>query len=305
MSGNQLEPREIPQNLLDQALGAIYEAESRDSRMLDGSVLVAIPAGSIQIDLAYQRKRFSGDIKKMADDFRYGTPVVVSLREDQTLWAVDGQGRIEARIVSGGPQAPIDAMVKRRTYHEEAREFGQQSQNVRAITPKSQVRAFAEAGEPWAVQIRDAMSKYGLSWDTNTTGVVGIIDTFYNNPTVAEEMIQLAATAWMDGDNWRSKRQPEDVVWKGIFLLLVNHPDLDRSALTEVLWTTPSRTIKDDALQEAKKEGRKIGEIVSSVNEQAVYRRIRAMYNQHVGRAALRDRIDKSKMQLSVKKRPR
>jgi uncharacterized protein YidB (DUF937 family) len=130
------------------------------TRTTDETLLVK----DINVDKAYQRCRSKSVEKSMVKRGFSDTlcdRIVVGRRDDGTLWVVDGQTRRNAAEQSG--RETIAARVFRSNGRKhEAELFVEFNSNRRSVKAADHFRAAVEMGEPMAVEMQEALDKYGF-----------------------------------------------------------------------------------------------------------------------------------------------
>lgn len=124
--------------------------------------LVWIKVADLVIDDSYQRPLGAENwtaIRKIAAGFHWGrfSPIVVAPLGGGRYALIDGQHRAHAAKLCGIEAVP--AMSVRLTQAEQAAAFAAINGNVIAMSAFHIYRAALAAGEPWAVQARDAVTR--------------------------------------------------------------------------------------------------------------------------------------------------
>jgi hypothetical protein len=118
----------------------------------------------LRLDDSYQRPLGKGNwrnIETIAADFDWArfTPILAAPLEGGLFAIIDGQHRTHAAALRGFDAVP--AMVVPMTHAEQARAFAWVNGQVTAITIFHVFKAALVAGEPWALDARDAVEAAG------------------------------------------------------------------------------------------------------------------------------------------------
>lgn len=140
-----------------------------------GSVLVS----DLNIDPEAQRKLSSAWVKAHIDEFDVDQLgyIVVNRREDDKMYVVDGQHRVELmRAVGWGDQLIHAEMFSGLSQREEAELFNARNDR-RAVRKFDHFRIAATAGDEMACEIYDIVQSVGLTIsDQQTDGSVAAVD---------------------------------------------------------------------------------------------------------------------------------
>ncbi len=154
-------------------------------------------------DEGYQRSIRGPKLDKMIRDYEEGrlTIPVLSEREDGSLWALDGQHRIEM-LKALGVQVVMADIRHGLTLGDEARLFYQLNDDQTAVDRFDKFNARVSAGEPKAVAILKAVHGWGYRMDRGGTGDRGIaaaaaLEYVYDlGPAVLNETLETLSVAF-------------------------------------------------------------------------------------------------------------
>jgi hypothetical protein len=145
--------------------------------------ILDIPANDLLIDYTYQRALFEPAIKKLMKDFAWGGnfgEAEVNVRDDNSIYVIDGQHRIEAARRLYGTTTMIPCRVYYGLSLDEERErYLARNFYSRPATKADTFRARLDSGEPDAVAVNDVLERsaydlhIGMATASLPRGIVG------------------------------------------------------------------------------------------------------------------------------------
>jgi hypothetical protein len=169
--------------------------------------------GELAVDPTYQRSVEAGDsqtlIRRIAQFWNWDLcqPLVVSRRDDGTLYVIDGQHRLEAAKLRGDiPQLPC-VIVAYTSAADEAASFVHLNQQRRPLTKLDLFKAAIASEDPVATAIMTALTDAGLSvaphmtstaWKPGQVGNIGGIEASWrrHGPIVTRAALVALAQAF-------------------------------------------------------------------------------------------------------------
>lgn len=152
--------------------------------LLRPEVLV-IQLEDICIDTRYQREATISRAKNMAKVFdeRVAGRLTVNMRDDGTLWLIDGQHRFLAMKINGIKECKCDVLYDL-TLEEEAKLFADKNSQARVATILERHHAKVIYKDPTAIAINGMLHSLGLyiprrSGGRNTDGAVVAVGCLY------------------------------------------------------------------------------------------------------------------------------
>jgi hypothetical protein len=153
----------------------------------------------INVDASYQRPLSRAKIESMWETFDPAelTAIVVSRRSDGSLWALDGQHRIE--LLQRVGKAVVLADVREGlTIEEEARLFYRLNTGQTRVSSWDTFRARLRAKEPVAVRIEELVTRHGFFIGRNIDGGISAttaLELAYDLGRL-EKTLAVIATVW-------------------------------------------------------------------------------------------------------------
>lgn len=230
-----------------------------DPRLLqdEGITIEYVNIEDIQIDPTYQRALREAKIAKMIKDYdpRLMTAVVVSRREDGTLWAVDGQHRIEMLKRLGKSIVLADVRTGL-SLKEEAYHFWHLNADTTSVGTWETFRARITAEDPDALRIEKIVNQNGYYLGRVQDGGINAVSALERlfNMGKLDKSLQILATVWpMD----KTAREAAIIEGLGTFLLTWDvEPEWDDGRILEALDKISPSTILRDSQQKSAEKGR-------------------------------------------------
>lgn len=207
-----------------------------------------IDVAEIQCDPEYQRDLSDRRVTKMAAEWTPALcdPIRVNMRDDNTIWVIDGQHRWAAAARAGVPQIKATVFYGL-TLEQEAAMFTLLQQGRTGIRFRDAFRARITAGEPIAVAIKEAVEGVGCQLDYtsvsrahNAVSALAVMEQIYQAGGAAglRLVLRLLREVWPDDRDALSESM---IV--GLYILLREQSDtIDYGRLTAQLRaTTPNK----------------------------------------------------------------
>jgi len=209
-----------------------------------------VAVGSLNVDLRYQRHLSDSHVRNLIAEWnilRVG-PIVVSQREDGSLWVIEGQHRKAAGNIAMGPQWQIPAMIWSGLTGEEEADGWLANIRRKGTTGPQEHVAYVTAGKDQvALAIQDSLTERGLAVGSGTSTTIKGVRTLrtiverYGVETLEKSIDTLDEAFGRSTDTWNSnammgmaiftKKFPEarhDRVIRTMRKLGVDHSDRDK-----------------------------------------------------------------------------
>jgi len=201
-----------------------------------------IPAANLRIDPRYQRELSYPHVRNIAKNLtmRAFGVLLVSRRDNGTMWVIDGQHRIEALKIKG----MLSTLVPCHIYtglspEDEAVIFEMQTRRL-AITPVQRFKTRLFFQEPKAMEIEKILHRYGFQAGPTAPGnlpAVASVEKIYdrNGPERLDAILDLVTTV-TDHD---TSRAPSATILFGLNSFMMRYEGMyDRGRLLRALQAT-------------------------------------------------------------------
>lgn len=192
--------------------------------------ILSIKLEDIRIDVRYQREPTTSRAKDIAKSFdeRVAGRLTVNMRDDGTLWLLDGQHRFLAMKIKGIKEWGCDVLYGL-TIEEEAKLFAQKNNLTRTATILERHHAKVIYKDPTAIAINDILHSIGLhvpkKSGVNTDGAVAAVGRLYELYSSIEsggllKILTLLKITW----GTRPKTYSESMI-SAVEMIMRRHPD--------------------------------------------------------------------------------
>ena len=196
--------------------------------------------GDINVDLHVQRNTLSSRVEHIARDFdmeAFGV-IVLSQREDDTYYVIDGAHRTAAGIKAMGEDFKVPALAYTGLTVEQEADMFLRLNDTRQIPPLDKFKVRLVAGDPDALRINECALLAGWQIGQNIMAIGSIEDVYFGRaggmprsghttyPEALAETFRCLAEAWgtdqISGNGY---------LFKGIGAIFLRNPGLDRHRL--------------------------------------------------------------------------
>lgn len=187
-------------------------------------------------DAGYQRTPQSSWVKQLAAQIERIADVpfpVVSVRDDGSVWVLDGGHRITAISQKWGPETIVTCRAHYGlTYEQEARMFNVLNQELK-LKAYNTFHSLVLAGDDQAIAIAKSLSNVGLTYGPATNmHMVGAVNALQavQRRGVLDETLHTLVTAWgFQRAAW------DGYLLNGMGMFIQRYPDADLSSLAQKL----------------------------------------------------------------------
>lgn len=232
-----------------------------DPRLLDDRGLHFEPVviDKVQVDPAYQRPLREAKISRMLAEFDSAelTAIVVSRRPDGSLWALDGQHRLEL-LRRLGKKVVLADIREGLSLEQEARLFYRLNEGQTQVGAWDKFRARITAKEPRALRIQAIVEKHGYhlthaSKEHNGIQAVSALESVFNWGRL-DKTLSVLSTVW---PNDAAAREATVLLGTGLFLLTFDaHEGYDEGRILVALDKVPPSEVLRKARDYAVDTGR-------------------------------------------------
>lgn len=189
-----------------------------------------IKLNMLNIGQPYQRPIKAHKVSDIVANFNAYqlAPMIVSKREDDTFWVLDGQHRVRAlRQMEWTNQEVLCQVLTGLSYEDEAELHGLYQVKRSTHTPIELYVTFLEAKRPLEVGIQTILDRYDLGVGRNrnesTVGVIGSVEAlrtiYLQDPELLDRVLNVVVEAWgKETDGYHGN------ILRGLALVMQHYP---------------------------------------------------------------------------------
>ena len=214
-------------------------ADASHRLAVDGAVYLWVPLAELNVDHAYQRAVSETKVKTLAKHFDIDHVGVLycNMRQDGTMWVIDGQHRRQAAL-SVGDITTLPAIVYEGLTTEQEARLRLSFHDRKPDTALDVFRLRLGMLDPVALRIKDIVHRVGYTISEtrkgakNTVACVGVLQTIEREKgmVVLARVLTVAKKAWPDDALGHS-----GIILGGLSAFFGRYPEVDMHRLISVL----------------------------------------------------------------------